>query len=36
LATGALRLSGAALMAQGILLPVAWPASILMVEGKKM
>jgi alpha-galactosidase len=36
LATGALRLSGAALMAQGLLLPVAWPASILMVEGKKM
>lgn len=36
LATGSLRLSGAALMAQGILLPVAWPASIWMIEGKKI
>ncbi|MDO8985220.1 alpha-galactosidase [Cypionkella sp.] len=33
LATGSLRLSGAALMAQGILLPVAWPATIWMIEG---
>jgi alpha-galactosidase len=33
---GALRLSGAALMAQGILLPVAWPASVWMVEGVRL
>ena len=36
LATGVLRLSGGALMAQGILLPVAWPASIWMLEGKRI
>ncbi|OYU41331.1 MAG: alpha-galactosidase [Pseudorhodobacter sp. PARRP1] len=36
LATGPLGLSGAALMRQGILLPVAWPASIWMVEGRRI
>jgi alpha-galactosidase len=36
LAEGSLRLSGAALMAQGILLPIAWPASIWMLEGKRI
>ncbi|MFC3182012.1 alpha-galactosidase [Cypionkella sinensis] len=34
LAKGPLRLSGAVLMQQGILLPVAWPASIWMIEGR--
>jgi len=36
LKTGSLVLSGAALMAQGLSLPVAWPGSVWVVEGERL
>jgi alpha-galactosidase len=36
LKTGPLTLSGRALMGQGIVLPVAWPATMWMVEGRRI
>jgi alpha-galactosidase len=36
LKTGPLTLSGRALMGQGITLPVAWPATMWMVEGRRL
>jgi alpha-galactosidase len=36
LKTGPLVLSGAALMAQGLSLPVAWPGSVWVVEGERL
>lgn len=36
LKAGPLELSGTALMAQGVLLPVAWPATMWMVEGERI
>jgi alpha-galactosidase len=36
LKTGPLTLSGRALMGQGIALPVAWPATMWMVEGRRL
>ncbi len=36
LKTSALVLSGQALMAQGLLMPVAWPATIWVVEGERL
>jgi alpha-galactosidase len=36
LKTGPLTLSGQSLMTKGLLLPVAWPASIFVVEGQRL
>ncbi len=36
LRSGAMTLSGAALMQQGLTLPVAWPATMWVVEGERL